>query len=101
MIAVTASPSVDRSAQTAFVTRLKSYLLYTLCACLYILPFMRLYMVGTDEGTLDYGAVRVVHGQVFARDFFRSHWTRNILLAGGVLQAIRYKLSCHSHMPVS
>lgn len=70
MIAVTASPSVDRSAQTAFVTRLKSYLLYTLCACLYILPFMRLYMVGTDEGTLDYGAVRVVHGQVFARDFF-------------------------------
>ena len=27
-------------------------------------------MLGTDEGTLDYGAVRVVHGQVFARDFF-------------------------------
>src|ERR1700733_11096178 len=70
MIAVTASPSADRSAQTTSVVRLKSYLLYTLCACLYILPFMRLYMVGTDEGTLDYGAVRVVHGQVFARDFF-------------------------------
>ncbi len=48
----------------------KSYLLFVLCACLYILPFMRLYMLGTDEGTLDYGAVRVVHGQVFARDFF-------------------------------
>jgi hypothetical protein len=31
---------------------------------------MRLYMLGTDEGTLDYGAVRIVHGQVFARDFF-------------------------------
>lgn len=31
---------------------------------------MRLYMLGTDEGTLDYGAVRVVQGQVFARDFF-------------------------------
>src|SRR4029077_16907702 len=49
---------------------LKSYLLYALCACLYILPFMRLYMLGTDEGTLDYGAVRVIHGQIFARDFF-------------------------------
>ena len=50
--------------------RLKDYLLFTICASLYILPFMRLYMFGTDEGTLDYGAVRIVHGQVFARDFF-------------------------------
>jgi Dolichyl-phosphate-mannose-protein mannosyltransferase len=51
--------------------RIRSYLIFALCACLYILPFMRLfYMRGTDEGTLDYGAVRVVHGQVFARDFF-------------------------------
>ncbi len=49
---------------------MKSYLLYTLFACLYILPFMRLYMLGTDEGILDNGAVRIVHGQVFARDFF-------------------------------
>ncbi len=31
---------------------------------------MRLLMQGTDEGMLVSGAVRVVHGQVFARDFF-------------------------------
>jgi hypothetical protein len=48
----------------------KSYLLFTLCASLYLLPFMRFILTGTDEGTLLYGAVRIVHGQVFARDFF-------------------------------
>ena len=31
---------------------------------------MRLLLRGTDEGTLVYGAVRIFHGQVFARDFF-------------------------------
>ena len=71
MSAVTdASTSVSKSVTTASAARLKSYLLYTLSACLYILPFMRLYMQGTDEGILDNGAVRVIHGQVFARDFF-------------------------------
>jgi 4-amino-4-deoxy-L-arabinose transferase-like glycosyltransferase len=47
-----------------------SYFLFTLAANLYLLPFMRLLLQGTDEGTLVYGAVRIVHGQVFARDFF-------------------------------
>src|ERR1700733_5940601 len=70
MSAVTASPPVNNSVKTASAARLKSYLLYTLFACLYILPFMRLYMQGTDEGILDNGAVRIIHGQVFARDFF-------------------------------
>ena len=58
------------SAKRLLVERTKSYLIFTLCAALYILPFMRIYMLGTDEGTLDYGAVRIMHGQVFARDFF-------------------------------
>src|ERR1700723_235710 len=67
----TSTAPVHHSARRAvFPERLKSYLLFIVCASLYILPFMRLYMLGTDEGTLDYGAVRVVHGQVFARDFF-------------------------------
>lgn len=48
----------------------KKFLVFAAMACLYILPFMRVLMVGTDEGTLDYGALRVLHGQVFARDFF-------------------------------
>jgi hypothetical protein len=70
MTVVAASFPVSKSVQTISAARLKSYILFSLCACLYILPFMRLYMLGTDEGTLDYGAVRVIHGQVFARDFF-------------------------------
>ena len=46
------------------------YLIFALCASLYFLPFMRLLLQETDEGILVYGAVRIVHGQVFARDFF-------------------------------
>jgi 4-amino-4-deoxy-L-arabinose transferase-like glycosyltransferase len=50
--------------------RLLNYLIFTLCASLYLLPFMRLLLLETDEGLLVSGAVRVMHGQVFARDFF-------------------------------
>jgi hypothetical protein len=67
----TSSAPVHHTARRAVCPEgLKDYILFTVCAILYILPFMRLYMRGTDEATLDYGAVRIVHGQVFARDFF-------------------------------
>ncbi len=46
------------------------YLIFAVSAGLYLLPFMKLLLQGTDEGTLAVGAVRVVHGQAFARDFF-------------------------------
>ncbi len=46
------------------------YALFGLCATLYLLPFLRLIFIGSDEGTLLEGAVRILHGQVFARDFF-------------------------------
>jgi hypothetical protein len=46
------------------------YLVYTLSASLYFLPFMRILLQTPPEGLLVYGAVRIVHGQVFARDFF-------------------------------
>jgi hypothetical protein len=48
----------------------KKYTLFGLLASLYLLPFMPIYLLGTDEGTLDYGAVRIAQGQVFTRDFF-------------------------------
>src|SRR3954453_11399734 len=70
MTVIAASSTACMPKSIAPAGRIRSFLLFTLCACLYILPFMRLYMLGTDEGTLDYGAVRVVQGQVFARDFF-------------------------------
>jgi len=50
----------------------KSYLIFTLCASLYLLPFMRIVFVARDEGSLLIGAARIVHGQVFARDFFEA-----------------------------
>ncbi len=46
------------------------YLIFALCAGLYLFPFMRLLLQTPPEGLLVYGAVRIVHGQVFARDFF-------------------------------
>jgi 4-amino-4-deoxy-L-arabinose transferase-like glycosyltransferase len=48
------------------------YLLFTVCASLYLLPFMRLLLHATDEGTLVYGAVRVVRGQMLGQDFFEA-----------------------------
>jgi hypothetical protein len=50
--------------------RLLNYFIFVLCSSLYLFPFMRLLIWGTDEGMLAYGAVRVAQGQVFARDFF-------------------------------
>ena len=47
-----------------------SYLAFAFLASLYLLPFMRLLLPWTNEGTLASGAVRVLHGQVFSRDFF-------------------------------
>ena len=47
----------------------RDYLIFTVCAILYLIPFMRL-LLGTDEGLFAYGAVRVSEGQVFGRDFF-------------------------------
>jgi hypothetical protein len=70
MTVITASQVNSTSTRTTSATTLKSYLVFTFWAALYILPLIRLYLVGTDEGTLDYGAVRVFHGQVFSRDFF-------------------------------
>jgi hypothetical protein len=47
------------------------YLIFAICAGLYFMPFMRLILPGDgDEGQLISGAARIVHGQVFARDFF-------------------------------
>src|ERR1039458_5138426 len=69
---VTTTPLVVSVPTGAFRSQeqFRKYILFTVCACLYLVPFVRLFLVGTDEGTLDYGAVRVFHGQVFARDFF-------------------------------
>lgn len=46
------------------------YAMFALFVSLYLLPFMRVIWVASDEGTMLAGAARIVHGQVFARDFF-------------------------------
>lgn len=69
MTVTTAPSSVDPASRTGHRERLRSYILFTLVACLYFLPFMRLVFID-DEGSLLEGAVRILHGQVFARDFF-------------------------------
>jgi hypothetical protein len=70
-IPVTSLPEATRASEAkSTAKRSLSYLLFTLCVGLYLLPFMRVLLQGTDEGLLFYGAVRVANGQVFARDFF-------------------------------
>jgi hypothetical protein len=69
MTVTTAPLSADTMSRAIRPKRLRSYFLFTLVACLYLLPFMRLVFIG-DEGSLVEGAVRILHGQVFARDFF-------------------------------
>ena len=74
-IELTSTPAVkpirtQKPVQADSSRQLKSLVLFAFWGSLYILPFMRLFLVGSDEGTLDYGAIRVAHGQVFARDFF-------------------------------
>jgi hypothetical protein len=61
---------VRAAARKAATRRYTSYILFTLCAVIYLLPFMRVLREGTDEGSLLVGAVRIIHGQLFARDFF-------------------------------
>jgi hypothetical protein len=46
------------------------YLIFTLSAVAYLFPFMRLLLQTPPEGLFIYGSERIVHGQVFARDFF-------------------------------
>lgn len=69
MKAVTHDRTAPAPTQKAPVRRYVPYLVFTLCASLYLLPFMRLLLQGTDEGLLVSGAVRVARGQVFARVF--------------------------------
>ena len=70
MMIASAPAPVDKSQATSSFERYRNYLIFLFGTCVYLLPFMRILVRGTDEGTFDYGAVRIVHGQVFARDFF-------------------------------
>ena len=65
-----APASLHAPAQKSSARPYIPYVLFALCAAVYLLPFMRLVFLGSDEGTLVEGAVRILHGQVFARDFF-------------------------------
>ena len=64
------SARVHKSDRIGIIDNLKGFRLFTIISSFYILPLMLLYLPGGDEGTLLYGAVRVLHGQVFTRDFF-------------------------------
>jgi hypothetical protein len=67
--AIEASPETHAKAWLARRQRCLSYLIFAVCAGLYLLPFMRLLQLGLDEGFFLDGAAGIVHGQVFARDF--------------------------------
>ncbi len=57
------------SAKAPCARRYVPYLVFAFCASLYLFPFMRLLLHGSDEGILFEGAVRTLHGQLLGRDF--------------------------------
>jgi hypothetical protein len=68
---VPAFPENSSNLRSTVATRCNpAYIRFTLLSALYLLPFMRIVLSQTNEGSLIYGAKRIVHGQVFARDFF-------------------------------
>lgn len=48
----------------------RAYIVFAVVTSLYLVPFMRVMLPHSNEGTLIYGAERIVRGDVFARDFF-------------------------------
>ncbi len=52
------------------LSRVIPYLVFACCISLYFLPFMRLLLQFTNEGTFVDGAVRTAHGQLLGHDFF-------------------------------
>lgn len=71
-MSVTSTPLTvhNPTPQASWTRRIRPYLVFLLCTSLYLFPFMRLLLGGSDEGLLVSGALRVAKGQVFARDFF-------------------------------
>jgi hypothetical protein len=69
-VPMTASSAADFTKAQPSRRSYLNYLTFMFCASLYLIPFMRVIRVGSDEGTFLCGAVRIVQGQVFARDFF-------------------------------
>ncbi len=59
----------EESAHTSNARRYLPYLVFTVCASLYLFPFMGLLLPASDEGILVEGAVRTLHGQLLGRDF--------------------------------
>lgn len=70
MKVIAASTTIHAPALETSARHRLRYLIFASFSSLYLLPFMCLLRLGTDEGTLVYGAVRIVQGQIFARDFF-------------------------------
>jgi len=66
---VSASASAVHASSPQRSSSWSSYLVFTLSASLFLLPFMGIIRIKTDEGELLSGAVRIAQGQVFARDF--------------------------------
>ena len=65
-----------------------AYAIFACMAALYLLPFMRVLLPWTNEGTLASGAVRIVHGQVFARDFFEVMGPGTFYLLAGFFKVL-------------
>lgn len=65
-----------------------AFLLFALLSGLYLLPFMRVLLPWSNEGTLASGAVRVLNGEVFGRDVFEVMGPGTFYLLAGVFKLL-------------
>ncbi|MGO8720225.1 MAG: ArnT family glycosyltransferase [Acidobacteriaceae bacterium] len=82
----TAPAPLHAPAQNSSTRPYIRYSLFALCAAIYLLPFMRVILIGGDEGSFVDGAVRILHGQVFARDFFEVMGPGTFYLLAGIFK---------------
>lgn len=68
--AVAVTPTNPRPLGNSVRSDRLNLIYFTGLAAAYLLPFMRILLPSSNEGTLIVGAVRILHGEVFARDFF-------------------------------
>jgi hypothetical protein len=68
-MSATAADTTGRRSLQSTRPRL-AYCLFAFCSSLFLLPLMRTLFIRSDEGIFLDGAARIIHGQVFARDFF-------------------------------
>lgn len=70
------------------LSRRQGSIFFSLLSGLYLSPYMRVLLPWSNEGTLASGAVRILRGEVFARDFFEVMGPGTFYLLAGTFKLL-------------